>query len=174
MSRRDIVLLGATGSIGQSACRVARDLPDRVRVVGMSGFRNMPRLAEEANCLRPEALAVPDAEAAKELRALLDYAPTEIFTGADGLEALAAWSDADTVLVAIVGTGGLRPTLAALEAGKDIALASKEVLVMAGEMVMAAARAVDMAVVMLVLVRMAVAAGMVMRMPVCVVVPVIV
>ena len=140
MSRRDIVLLGATGSIGQSACRVARDLPDRVRVVGMSGFRNMPRLAEEANRLRPEALAVPDAEAAKELRALLDYAPAEIFTGADGLEALAAVPDADTVLVAIVGTGGLRPTLTALEAGKDIALASKEVLVMAGEMVMAAAR----------------------------------
>ena len=140
MSRRDIVLLGATGSIGQSACRVARDLPDRVRIVGMSGFRNMPRLAEEANRLRPEALAVPDAEAAKELRALLDYVPAEIFAGEDGLEALAAWPDADTVLVAIVGTGGLRPTLAALEAGKDIALASKEVLVMAGEMVMAAAR----------------------------------
>lgn len=140
MSRRNIVLLGATGSIGQSACRVARDLPERVRVVGMSGFRNMPRLAEEANRLRPEALAVPDAEAAKELRALLDYSPAKIFTGADGLEALAMWPGADTVLVAIVGTGGLRPTLAALETGKDIALASKEVLVMAGEMVMAAAR----------------------------------
>ena len=53
MSLRNVVLLGATGSIGQSACRVARDLPDRVRIVGMSGFRNMPRLAEEANRLRP-------------------------------------------------------------------------------------------------------------------------
>jgi 1-deoxy-D-xylulose-5-phosphate reductoisomerase len=140
MSLRNVVLLGATGSIGQSACRVARDLPDRVRIVGMSGFRNMPRLAEEANRLRPEVLAVADAEAEAELRTKLDYAPARIFIGAEGLVSLAAWPGADMVLVAIVGTGGLRPTLAALEAGKDIALASKEVLVMAGEMVMAAAR----------------------------------
>ena len=140
MSLRNVVLLGATGSIGQSACRVARDLPDRVRIVGMSGFRNIPRLAEEANRLRPEVLAVPDAEAEAELRTKLDYAPARIFTGAEGLVSLAAWPGADMVLVAIVGTGGLRPTLAALEAGKDIALASKEVLVMAGEMVMATAR----------------------------------
>jgi len=140
MNRRDVVLLGATGSIGQSACRVARDLPDRVRIVGMSGFRNMGRLAEEANLLRPEALAVPDAQSAGELRARLDYAPKEIFTGPEGLISLAQWPGADTVLVAIVGTGGLRPTLAALEAGKDIALASKEVLVVAGEIIMDAAR----------------------------------
>jgi 1-deoxy-D-xylulose-5-phosphate reductoisomerase len=140
MSSRNVVLLGATGSIGQSACRVARDLPDRVRIVGMSGFRNMPRLAEEANRLRPEVLAVPDAEAEAELRTKLDYAPAKIFTGEEGLVSLASWPGADMVLVAIVGTGGLRPTLAALEAGKDIALASKEVLVMAGEMVMATAR----------------------------------
>jgi 1-deoxy-D-xylulose-5-phosphate reductoisomerase len=140
MSLRNVVLLGATGSIGQSACRVACDLPDRVRIVGMSGFRNMPRLAEEANRLRPEVLAVPDAEAEAELRTKLDYAPAQIFTGEEGLVSLASWPGADMVLVAIVGTGGLRPTLAALEAGKDIALASKEVLVMAGEMVMATAR----------------------------------
>ena len=140
MSLRNVVLLGATGSIGQSACRVARDLPDRVRIVGMSGFRNMPRLADEANRLRPEVLAVPDAEAEAELRTKLDYAPAKIFTGEEGLVSLASWPGADMVLVAIVGTGGLRPTLAALEAGKDIALASKEVLVMAGEMVMATAR----------------------------------
>ena len=140
MSLRNVVLLGATGSIGQSACRVARDLPDRVRIVGMSGFRNMPRLADEANRLRPEVLAVPDAEAEAELRTKLDYAPAQIFTGEEGLVSLASWPGSDTVLVAIVGTGGLRPTLAALEAGKDIALASKEVLVMAGEMVMATAR----------------------------------
>jgi 1-deoxy-D-xylulose-5-phosphate reductoisomerase len=140
MSCRNIVLLGATGSIGHSACRVARDLPGRVRIVGMSGFRNIERLAAEANQLRPEALAVPDAAAEAELRAKLDYAPVKIFTGPAGLDALAAWDGADTALVAIVGTGGLRPTLTALEAGKDIALASKEVLVVAGELVMAAAR----------------------------------
>ncbi|MEX1045310.1 MAG: 1-deoxy-D-xylulose-5-phosphate reductoisomerase [Chthoniobacterales bacterium] len=140
MSTRHIVLLGATGSIGRSACRVAKDLPDRVKVAGMSGFRNMTQLAAEANALRPAALAVPDAAAEAELRAALDYEPAEIFTGGDGLVRLATMDGADTVLVAIVGTGGLRPVLAALEAGKDIALASKEVLVMAGELVMAAAQ----------------------------------
>jgi len=66
MSRRNIVLLGATGSIGQSACRVARELPERVRIAGMSGFRNIDRLAVEANRLRPDALAVPDAAAEAE------------------------------------------------------------------------------------------------------------
>lgn len=137
---RRIVLLGATGSIGRSACRVAKDLPDRVQVVGMSGFRNMVQLAAEANMLRPVALAVPDEVSAAELRGLLHYQPRNIFTGAESLERLATMEDADMVLVAIVGTGGLRPTLAALESGKDIALASKEVLVMAGELVMDAVR----------------------------------
>lgn len=139
MSTRNIVLLGATGSIGRSSCRVAKDLPGRVRVVGMSGFRNVARLAQEANALRPVALAVRDEAAALELRSLLEYAPEHVFLGEEGLCELAALAQADMVLVAIVGTGGLRPTLAALEAGKDIALASKEVLVVAGEIVMAAA-----------------------------------
>ncbi len=140
MSCRNIVVLGATGSIGQSACRVARELSGRVRIVGMSGFRNIDRLAAEANSLRPDALAVPDAAAELELRAKLDYKPVAVFTGPGGLEQLATWEGADMVLVAIVGTGGLRPTFAALEAGKDIALASKEVLVVAGELIMSAAR----------------------------------
>lgn len=138
MSARSIVLLGATGSIGRSACRVAKDFPDRIRIAGMSGFRNMPRLAEEANELRPDILAVPDEESADALRAMLAYAP-RIVIGEDGLCEMCRESGADMVLVAIVGTGGLRPTLAALEADKDIALASKEVLVVAGELVMAAA-----------------------------------
>lgn len=136
---RSIVVLGATGSIGRSACRVAGDIPDRVRIVGMSGFRNMSQLAAAANALRPEALAVPDADAAAAVRAALEYEPREIFLGAEGLCRLAALDSAEMVLVSIVGTGGLRPTLSAIEAGKDIALASKEVLVVAGELVMDAA-----------------------------------
>jgi len=140
MKPRRIVLLGATGSIGRSACRVARDLPERVQITGMSGFRNIPQLAAAANELRPAALAVPDETAAAELRGALHYTPEDIFTGPEGLVQLATGAEVDMVLVAIVGTGGLRPTLAALEAGKDIALASKEVLVVAGELVMEAAR----------------------------------
>ena len=89
MSCRHIVLLGATGSIGQSACRVARELPERVRIVGMSGFRNIERLAVEANLLRPAALAVPDAAAEAELRTKLDYQPAAVFTGPAGLDQLA-------------------------------------------------------------------------------------
>jgi 1-deoxy-D-xylulose-5-phosphate reductoisomerase len=85
MSCRNIVVLGATGSIGQSACRVARELSGRVRIVGMSGFRSIDRLAAEANSLRPDALAVPDAAAEVELRAKLDYKPVAIFTGPGGL-----------------------------------------------------------------------------------------
>jgi 1-deoxy-D-xylulose-5-phosphate reductoisomerase len=140
MSARQVVLLGATGSIGRSACQVARDLPDRVRIAGMSGFRNIEALAAAANEFRPEALAVPDGRAADVLRDRLDYAPREILTGEEGLCALAGRESAEMVLTAIVGTGGLRPTLAAIEAGKDIALASKEVLVVAGGIVMEAAR----------------------------------
>jgi len=140
MRCRRIALLGATGSIGRNVCRLARDLPERVRITAMSGFRNIDRLAAEANELQPEALAVPDAAAEAELRAKLSYAPGRIFSGPASLEELAQWQGADTALVAIVGTGGLRPTLAAIRAGKDIALASKEVLVVAGELVMAEAR----------------------------------
>ncbi|MEI7864275.1 MAG: 1-deoxy-D-xylulose-5-phosphate reductoisomerase [Chthoniobacterales bacterium] len=139
MSPRCIVLLGATGSIGRSAIRVAQDLPDRVRVVGMSGFRNIPALGAAANDLRPEFLAVPDESSSAQLKSLLDYTPKNIFTGEEGLCRLASIEAADMVLIAIVGTGGLRPALAALAAGKDIALASKEVLVVAGELVMPAA-----------------------------------
>lgn len=139
MSPRRVVLLGATGSVGRSACRVALDLPERVQIVGLSGHRNVAQLASQANALRPEVLAVADAAAAAELKAQLQYEPRGIFTGPEGLEVLAAQAGAEVVLVAIVGTGGLRPTLTALREGKDVALASKEVLVVAGELVMAEA-----------------------------------
>ena len=140
MIGRRVVILGATGSIGRNACRVARELAGRVHVAGMSGFRNIDGLAAEANSLRPEVLAVPDGQSAARLRTLLDYKPRGIFTGEDGLCALAETPGADMVLVAIVGTGGLRPAMHALASGKDLALASKEVLVVAGELVMAEAR----------------------------------
>ncbi len=131
MRKRRLILLGATGSIGASAIKVAEAMPERMEIVGMSAHRNAGSLAECANRLRPAALCVADDEAAQTLRAGLAYAP-EIHLGEAGLIELATRAEADMVLVAIIGTGGLRPALAALDAGKDLALASKEILVMAG------------------------------------------
>ena len=117
---RNVVILGVTGSIGQSALKVARDIPDRMRIVAMSAHSNAEGLAAAAR-------EFPDAK-------------TALSTGPDGIDRLvelATMPEADLVLVSIVGTAGLRPALAAIEAGKDIAVASKEILVMAGEIVMA-------------------------------------
>jgi 1-deoxy-D-xylulose-5-phosphate reductoisomerase len=135
MRMRRVILLGATGSIGASAVKVARTIPERMKVVGMAAHRSAEKLAEHANLLRPEALCLVEPETMPTLRALLAYEP-EIYVGEEGLVQLAARTDADLVVVAIVGTKGLRPALAAMASGKDLAVASKEILVMAGEMVM--------------------------------------
>ncbi len=142
MNKRRLIVLGATGSIGQSAAKVAADLPDRVELAGLAAHRNAGRLAAQANRFRPEAVCLVDETKADELRAALapGYAPRLLF-GEEGLVELATTCRADMVLVAIVGTGGLRPALAAIEAGRDLAVASKEILVMAGETVMRAATA---------------------------------
>ena len=135
MRKRRVILLGATGSIGSSAIKVAESIPDRMQIVGMAANRNARLLAEAANRTRPEAICLVDENHVNELRSSLEYSP-EILTGESGLETLARSGGADLVLVAIVGTTGLRPALAAIETGKDLAVASKEILVMAGETVM--------------------------------------
>jgi 1-deoxy-D-xylulose-5-phosphate reductoisomerase len=135
MRKRRVILLGATGSIGSSAIKVAETIPDRMQIVGMAANRNARLLAKAANRARPEAICLVDAAHLDELRSGLDYSP-EILTGEAGLETLARSGGADLVLVAIVGTTGLKPALAAIETGKDLAVASKEILVMAGETVM--------------------------------------
>jgi 1-deoxy-D-xylulose-5-phosphate reductoisomerase len=135
MRKRRVILLGATGSIGSSAIKVAETIPDRMEIVGMAANRNARLLAQAANRTRPEAVCLVDEAHLDELRSCLDYSP-EILTGETGLETLARSGGADLVLVAIVGTTGLRPALAAIETGKDLAVASKEILVMAGETVM--------------------------------------
>ncbi len=122
MRKRRVVILGATGSIGQSARKVARELPERMEVVGMSAHSQAEAL-QEAGREFPNAKLVISAGDGGEER----------------LVELATMPEADMVLIAIVGTGGLRPALAAIEAGKDVAVASKEILVMAGEAVMTAA-----------------------------------
>lgn len=139
MKRKRVVVLGATGSIGKSAAKVARDIPERVEIVGIAANSKARELAAQANELRPGAVCIVDEAKLDELRTNLNYKP-QIFWGEAGLRELASKVASDMVLIAIVGTGGLRPALAAIEAGKDLAVASKEILVMAGEIVMREAR----------------------------------
>ncbi len=139
MKRKRVVILGATGSIGESALKVACDIPERMEIVGLAAKSNAQKLAEAANKVRPESVCLVDETRIDVLRRALDYQP-RIFSGEVGLLEIACLTNADMVLVAIVGTGGLRPALAAIEAGKDLAVASKEILVMAGEIVMREAR----------------------------------
>ena len=135
MIRKRVVILGATGSIGESALKVARDIPERMEIVGLAAKSNAQKLAAAANEVRPESICLVDETQVDVLRGALDYKP-QIFSGEAGLLEIACLANADMVLVAIVGTGGLRPALGAIEAGKDLAVASKEILVMAGEIVM--------------------------------------
>lgn len=139
MKRKRVIILGATGSIGESALKVARDIPERMEIVGLAANSNAQKLAEAANEMRPAAVCLVDQSKVDVLQRALDYKP-RLFTGEAGLSQIASLADAEMVLVAIVGTGGLRPALAAIRAGKDLAVASKEILVMAGEIVMREAR----------------------------------
>lgn len=135
-----VVVLGATGSIGQSARKAARALGGRVEVVGLSSHRQTSALLEAAREFMPAMVCVGSAKEEAAARSAGLPEGVRCVHGGDGLIELAAFPDADLVLIAIVGTAGLRPALAAIEAGKDLALASKEILVMAGGIVMEAAR----------------------------------
>ena len=130
-----VVLLGCTGSIGASTIKVAEDLPDQIRLVGLAAGNNAELLLKQTLKHRPVAISLAHPAKARELEKTLG-ASTKVFCGEEGLIKLATLDAADIVLIAIVGTAGLRPALAAIRAGKDIAVASKEILVMAGEIVM--------------------------------------
>ena len=136
---KNVVLLGSTGSIGTSTAKVAEDLPDDIRLVGLAAGRNDALLAQQAAQFQPELVSIGSPEKAESLRSQLDDR-VRVAHGEEGLIELATLPSADIVLIAIVGTAGLQPALAAIRAGKDIAVASKEILVMAGEIVMAEAR----------------------------------
>lgn len=139
--RKRVVLLGATGSIGESALRVFAAHPDKLELVGIAAHKNHERLAQIAREFRVPHVCIFDGQAHGNAKtSTLFPTGTHLYAGANGLVELATLPDADIVLVAVVGTTGLEPTLAAISAGKDIALASKELLVLAGKFVMAAAR----------------------------------
>ena len=135
MKKKKVVILGSTGSIGTSALQVAREIPERMEIVGLAAASSVQALAQQAKELNVKHVALFHAEKEAELRALLPEDVT-LYLGEEGLCQLASLEEADTVLISIVGTAGLHPTLCALEAGKNLAIASKEILVMAGEIVM--------------------------------------
>ncbi len=137
-----LAILGSTGSIGQNALAVVAEHPEEFQVVGLAAGKNTRVLAEQIRAVRPQRVSVQDDAVAKKLKDSLAGQPrVEILTGSEGAVAVAASSDADLVVSAMVGAVGLEPTLAALEAGKDVALANKESLVAAGPLMMAAVAA---------------------------------
>ena len=132
-------MLGSTGSIGVNVLDVIRQFPERYKVVALAAGTNVQRLAEQAIEFNPELISVCDEQRALSLRNLLPAAfHDRIVHGGEGNILVAAYPSAHLTLSAIVGAAGLLPTLAAIEAGKDIGLANKETLVMAGRIVMTA------------------------------------
>jgi 1-deoxy-D-xylulose-5-phosphate reductoisomerase len=141
---KQIAILGSTGSIGRQCLDVVRRHRDRFQVVALAAGTSVETLAEQVRAYRPEIVSVADGQRAKELTSRLgslNGRRPEIYTGAEGLEAVATHPSAEVVVSAAVGVVGLPATYAAVRKGKRVALANKEVLVAAGELVMAAAHA---------------------------------
>jgi len=136
---KNVVILGSTGSIGRSTLEVIGQLGAEYRILGLAARSSLELLAQQARDFHPGRLAVTGAESAPAMRRLLGGNSAELLCGDEALEALASDPDADIVVNALVGGSGLKATLAALEAGKIVALANKESIVMAGRLVMAAA-----------------------------------
>ena len=138
--KKKIIILGSTGSIGENALKVAAALPDRLQVIGLASRTSTPRLLEQAAAFGVKHLAVADPAAADACRAAAPRG-VRVLSGEIGVETLAAMEEADIVLCALVGMAGLTSVLAALRQGTDVALATKEVLVAAGALVMETAAA---------------------------------
>jgi 1-deoxy-D-xylulose-5-phosphate reductoisomerase len=137
---RGIAILGSTGSVGRNALRVIEALGPEYQVVGLSAHRNVELLARQTRQYKPLLVAVTNADCASRFRALVGDLDVEVLTGADSLSDLARSDKADTVLTAVVGAAGLPSALAAARAGKRLAIANKEPLVMAGELLTQAAK----------------------------------
>ncbi|MDI6726970.1 MAG: 1-deoxy-D-xylulose-5-phosphate reductoisomerase [Smithellaceae bacterium] len=134
---KKLSVLGCTGSIGLNCLALAGRFPEHFQITALAAGSNVDLLKSQIEAFRPEVVSVIDAEAAKRLKCLLSpRARVEILHGPAGYKAAASHPNADLVVSAIVGAAGLLPTLAAIEAGKDVALANKETLVMAGSLVM--------------------------------------
>lgn len=130
---KNISILGSTGSIGRQTLEVISRYPERFRVLGLSAGENIGLLLEQIREFRPEAVSVKDSGLAESLRSRLGDTRVEILSGTEGASGIAALDSNDLVVSAMVGASGLVPTLSAVKAGKDVALANKESLVVAGE-----------------------------------------
>ena len=134
---KNITLLGSTGSIGRQTVEVALANPDKIKIKALVAHKSDELLEEQIKALQPDLAVLSDKEAAARL-AKRYHGKTELLAGDEGVLAAATYSGADTVLASMVGYAGLRPTLAAINCGKHIALANKETLVAAGSIVMQA------------------------------------
>jgi len=134
-------ILGSTGSIGMQALEVVRAHPEAFEVVALAAGRRLDLFAQQVREFRPHLVSVASRDGAQELQERLRGLPVKICSGEEGLSEVAAYSDAELTLLAVVGAMGLKPALAAIRAGKDVALATKEALVMAGALLTAEAAA---------------------------------
>ena len=134
-SKKKVVVLGSTGSIGESTIKVANDLSDRIEIIGIAACKSDEKLISQLKETGATSACLTDPESAQRASTNMPDG-VRFFYGEEGLIELATLEEADIVLISIVGVAGLRPALAALEAGKDLAVASKEILVMAGQAVM--------------------------------------
>lgn len=133
-----ITLLGSTGSIGTQTLDIVAQYPDQFRIVGMAAGRNIELLSQQIRQFRPEIVAISDPNQLPDLKAaILDLDPQpQLLAGEAGVVEVAAYGDAESVVTGIVGCAGLLPTIAAIKAGKDIALANKETLIAGGPVVL--------------------------------------
>lgn len=138
MAKKVLSILGSTGSIGTNTLEVVQQFPDRFRVAALAAGRNIQLLKEQVMRFRPRLVAVMNQQLADELERSLDssHAKPEITSGPDGYERVATLPEVDMVVSSMVGAAGLLPTIAAINSGKHLALANKEALVVAGEIVM--------------------------------------
>ncbi|MFM7218112.1 MAG: 1-deoxy-D-xylulose-5-phosphate reductoisomerase, partial [Bacteroidota bacterium] len=139
-SKRSLAILGSTGSIGTQALDVVRSQPERFTVEVLTSNNNVDLLIAQAKEFIPNAVVIAEERHLPALRDALSSLPVKVFAGQDALEQVVQMEGVDMVLTALVGYAGLRPTLAAIRAGKHIALANKETLVVAGELVTSLAR----------------------------------
>lgn len=143
-----ISILGSTGFIGTSTLDVIAAYPDRFKVVGLAAGKNIDRLSQQTQAFEPDVVSVPDEMRARKLKELIpSNLPVHVACDQSGMIEVASHENADTVVSAMVGSVGLVPTMAAIQSGKMVALANKETLVVAGRLIMEAARSRGVALI---------------------------